>query len=111
MNSQDIKKKIDLILGKKRVKNKKDYMRIYGVGIGYGKGVSQSNHARHDIRRGNNRKLPIGSKLAPIKILEESKKQRYNAVSLEYSRGRKGSRKGGSSLVNKLRKDRIKVDL
>jgi hypothetical protein len=97
-----------MILGKKRVKNKNDYMRIYGVGIGYGKGVSQSNHARPNLRRGNrnnSRKLPIGSKLAPINM-EESRNKRNNAVSLEYSRGRKGSRLAGSSLVNKLRKER-----
>jgi hypothetical protein len=85
-------------------------MRIYGVGIGYGKGVSQSNHARHDIRRNHKRKMPVGSKLAPINILE-SKNKRHNALSLEYSMGRKGSRGGGSSLVNKLRKDRMKIEL
>lgn len=106
MNSQDIKKKIDLILGKKRVKNKNDYMRIYGVGIGYGKSVSQSNHARRDLRRGLKKKLPVGSKLAPINILESSNK-RHVALSLEHSRGRKGGK--GNNLINRLRNDRMNL--
>lgn len=33
MDSNDIKRKIEMILGKKRVKNQKDYMKVYGVGL------------------------------------------------------------------------------
>lgn len=34
MGSNDIKKKIDMILGKKKVRNQKDFMKVYGVGLG-----------------------------------------------------------------------------
>lgn len=39
-NSPDLKQKIDLILGKKKVNSKRDYMEIYGIGMGLEKGIS-----------------------------------------------------------------------
>lgn len=33
MGSKDIKKKIEMILGKKRVKNHRDFIKVYGIGI------------------------------------------------------------------------------
>lgn len=100
-----------MILGKKQVKNKREYMQVYGVGIDYtGKGVSQSNQSRHDLRRVYSRKLPVGSKLAPINILE-SKNKRPNLMSLEYIQARKDGSDLGGSLVNKLRDNKIESEV
>jgi len=42
----DIKKKIELILGKKRVRNRNDYIKIYGAGDNPSSHISRSNHPR-----------------------------------------------------------------
>jgi hypothetical protein len=59
MNSNDIKKKIDMILGKKKVKNRNDYMRIYGVGLG------------PKISRSQNPKRKRALRLDPLKPIKD----------------------------------------
>jgi len=74
-NSPDLKQKIDLILGKKKVNTKRDYMEIYGIGMVLEKGISQSNQSRYDLRQASKKKAPLGNKLAPINILDAKNKR------------------------------------
>ena len=45
----ELSRKIDLILGRKKVKDRNDYMRIYGIGLN-GKKVSRSQNPRKKRR-------------------------------------------------------------
>lgn len=76
VETNSIKKKINMILGKKKVRNRSDYMRIYGVGLGHGVSRSQNPRRKRNLKLDPISRSKVGNigarKLSTIAIREGS---------------------------------------
>ena len=51
MGSEDIRAKIEMILGKQDVKNKRDYVRVYGIGMNKNQRQRRERKVRNRLQK------------------------------------------------------------